>query len=244
MQPMSAPQSQTGRSNLADEVAGEVRREILHGELAPGTRLLELRLAERFGTSQTPIREALRLLERDGLVTHRPRRGVYVWEPTARDVDEIYSLRGVLEGLAARRAAVRVTSDDAARLKQLIDKLENASQQADREEHIQLTVEFHAAIVEVARHERLLQSWRSLMAQMSLCAHLHGVYHPDFTSDVETHRALLAAVMDGEPELAERIARGHVTAARDDFIRRATAAGLIELSELDAAPDVDAAPAQ
>jgi DNA-binding GntR family transcriptional regulator len=95
--------------SLHVHVADALREEIERGLLAPGERLVEMALARRFEVSQGPVREALRLLEREGLVDHRPRRGVYVRVLSARDIEEVYSLRAAIEGLAVRRAVQLMT---------------------------------------------------------------------------------------------------------------------------------------
>ena len=214
------------RPNLADEIVGTLRAEIARGVLLPGTRLLELPLASRFGTSQTPVREALRLLERDGLVRHVRRRGVFVREFTMTDVDEIYSLRATLEGLAASRMALTADAGEIVTLRETLDRMRKAGVD-DPGSHVQLALKFHEGIARFARHQRLLDAWRSIMAQTVLYAELHTAHISDFEGDVETHAAILEAIDSGDPVRAEDEARRHVAAAHEDFVRRAVDAGLI-----------------
>jgi len=221
------------RPNLADDIATELREQIVGGSLPPGSRLLELRLAERFGTSQGPVREALRLLERDGLVTHVRRRGVYVRELSVRDLDEIYSLRAALEGFAARRAVLRITPAGARALERLLERMAAKAATGEVKRGIRIAIEFHEEIVVIADHERLLQTWRSIMAQTSQYAQLAGSQAPDVAPDVEAHQRLLDAVTSGDPDHAEAEGKRHAVEARNDFLRDAAQAGLIDLAELD-----------
>jgi DNA-binding GntR family transcriptional regulator len=221
------------RPNLADDIATELREQIVGGSLRPGTRLLELRLAERFGTSQGPVREALRLLERDGLVTHVRRRGVYVRELSVRDLDEIYSLRAALEGFAARRAALRIAPAGVRALKRLLERMAARAEAGEWERGVRIAIEFHEEIAVIAGHDRLLQTWRSIMAQTSQYAQLASSQAPDVAPDVEAHKRLLDAVTSGDPDRAEAEGKRHAVKARNDFLRDAAEAGLIDLAELD-----------
>ncbi|MDX6571986.1 MAG: hypothetical protein QOC86_1142, partial [Gaiellales bacterium] len=115
------------RPSLYVHVADALREEIERGVAAPGDRLVEMQVARRFGVSQAPVREALRMLEREGLVDHRPRRGVYVRLISAVDIEEIYSLRVAIEGLSARRAVQHMTSDDRALMWAALDSMESAA---------------------------------------------------------------------------------------------------------------------
>jgi DNA-binding GntR family transcriptional regulator len=220
------------RPNLADDIATELREQIVGGSLPPGTRLLELRLAERFGTSQGPVREALRLLERDGLVTHVRRRGVYVRELSVTDLDEIYSLRAALEAFAARRAALRITPAGLRTLERLLERMAKAAT-GELKRGIRIAIEFHEQIAVIAGHERLLQTWRSIMAQTSQYAQLAGSQAPDVAPDVDAHRRLLEAITSGDPDRAEAEGKRHAVKARNDFLHDAMAAGLIDAVELD-----------
>ena len=111
---------------LWEDVAAILRRDILSGALAPGTRLIEVDLADRFGVSRGPIREALRELGRVGLVVDRPRQGVFVSTPTDTDLDEITAFREAIEMAAARIAMSRITPGDIDRLRSVVDAMETA----------------------------------------------------------------------------------------------------------------------
>ena len=137
-----------------------MRALILAGEYAPEERLIEEQLAERLGVSRTPVRQALTLLEAEGLVELAPNRGATVRSFTVADVWDIYDLRAVLEGHAARRAAGRIQGDEVGRLRELAAQMEGlAGRFEDHEEEIRALVglnqEFHGAIVEASRNTRL-----------------------------------------------------------------------------------------
>src|SRR5881628_3303257 len=121
--------------SLQEKVYDHLKQAILAGEIQPGERLLETRLAESLGVSRIPVREAIRKLERDGLIVVYPRRGVYASPLGPRDVDEVYAIRAVLEGLAARLAAEHRTEQHLARLDEIVADM---AEQADRGESVGL----------------------------------------------------------------------------------------------------------
>jgi len=149
-----------------------IRQMIMSGELAPGARLYENELAERFGTSRGPVRAALKELERNRLVVIRPRRGAYVRSLDPEDLEEILSLMRVLYPLAIERAVERMTDGDIARFRQILDE-ERANPQAPA--FVAISLKFHRAIFELAHHERLREVWESLEAQSQFQALAHTV---------------------------------------------------------------------
>jgi DNA-binding GntR family transcriptional regulator len=141
-------------------VLERLRALILTGEYGPEERLIEEQLAERLGVSRTPVRQALTMLEAEGLVEIAPHRGATVCSFSFEDVWDIYDLRAVLEGHAARRAAGRIEGPELERLRELADGMEGlAGRFEDHEEEIRALValnqEFHGTIVEASRNRRL-----------------------------------------------------------------------------------------
>src|SRR5919202_6686418 len=115
--------------SLQEKVYDHLKQAILAGEIQPGERLLETRLAKSLGVSRIPVREAIRKLEREGLIVAFPRRGVYASSLSPRDVDEVYAVRAVLEGLAARLAAEHRTEEQLGRLDTIVAEM---AEQAER----------------------------------------------------------------------------------------------------------------
>jgi DNA-binding GntR family transcriptional regulator len=218
--------------SLHVHVADALRVEIERGVLGPGERLVEMHVARRFGVSQGPVREALRLLEREGLVDHRPRRGVYVRALSAVDMEEIYSLRSTIEGLAARRAVQLMTPADHARIREALDAME-AARAGDATEYVEASLAFHEAIALTARHARLYAVWQTIASQTRRCAHLSGRFD-DFEADALRHQALLEALDAGDAERAEAAMRTHIDDAGRALLRHAGEAGLVEQASAEA----------
>jgi DNA-binding GntR family transcriptional regulator len=149
-----------GRVSRPAGVLERLRALILTGEYGPEERLIEEQLAERLGVSRTPVRQALTMLEAEGLVEIAPNRGATVCSFSTEDVWDIYDLRAVLEGHAARRAAGRIERVELERLRELVGEMEGlAGRFEDHEEEIRTLVklnqEFHWTIVEASRNRRL-----------------------------------------------------------------------------------------
>lgn len=209
--------------HIADTLRDEIERNLI----LPGERLIEMQVARRFGVSQGPVREALRMLEREGLVDHRPRRGVYVRPISVRDIEEIYSLRAAVEGLAARRAALLMTSEDRAAMENVWLAMREAASSEDPIALVEAALALHERIALAARHTRLYAVWQTIASQTRRFAHLHGRFD-DYEADVRQHRELISALFAGDPAVAEGAMKAHVRDAGWALLRHALAAGLLE----------------
>jgi DNA-binding GntR family transcriptional regulator len=185
-----------------DEIVRQLRKLIVSGELRPGERLIEERLGERFGVSRPPLREALRYLQRDGIVESRSRRGFIVAPMTAQDVREIYSLRFVLERMAVE---LGVPVSDPARLQALRDAVERirmAVDSGEQDEVVSANKAFHTALIELAQHGRLTRIWNSLQIQMQMCMafnlKLRQRTQHDPAESVQRHQRLLDLIEKGD----------------------------------------------
>lgn len=200
------------RRNLAEEVTARLRHAIVAGQLKPGTSLAEPVLAEQFGASRAPIREALIALERDGLVEFNDRSRTRVRPLTVADFQEICSMRMALESMAARIAAAKWSDEYTRAIEENIQRQELA---ATLGELSHLDVEMHEYIVRLAGHRRLLAAWRGIRWQFEMClAYTHRLQEKlDFEPrriTVDSHRRLLAAVASGQPELAAKTMAAHI----------------------------------
>lgn len=188
---------------------------ILSGDYSAGERLVELRLAREFGTSQAPVREALRDLETAGLVTIKPRRGSFVNDYHARAQHEIYTVRGALEEAGMRLAMARLRQDASA-LASHLEGMREAAAEGDIESMTRHSVGFHRAIMRASGNELLLRMWESLHVEI----HSHKTAmqpNSDLTAIAESHAPILDAVKRGDTELACRLSREH----QEYFERRA-----------------------
>ena len=194
---------------LAHYAANFIREAILQGSLQPRERLVEAHLAKQLNLSRGPIRDALKQLEREGLIVILPRRGAFVNHLEKSDVWEIASLRAVVEGLAARILAERKDQPATERLETILRDMaavgdENPVQFAT------LDLRFHEILVEATGHRRLLQFWTNLRTQIWMFireTRLGGLRPAGST--IEIHRAILDAIRAGDASEAERVARSH-----------------------------------
>lgn len=157
-------------SNLSGKIYQILKDQITHEELKPGQRLLDDQLASMFGVSRTPVREALARLSTEGLVKIVPRGGVYVKKLTREDVEDIYEVRKVLEGLAARKAASLMTDKKIEKLAALFEKA-RCSKEKDYKPHIDLDVKLHDAILKSCRNQKL----SSIMENLYTLIHVFRV---------------------------------------------------------------------
>jgi DNA-binding GntR family transcriptional regulator len=182
-------------------------RRILGGHYDAGERLVELRIAEEFGTSQGPVREALRELEATGLVTNIPRRGTYVAEVMGEGLREIYTVRGALEEQATR-IATRRGSCDLVLLQREVDLMHAAALAGDTPGVVEHSVKFHRAIMEAARNRLLLNIWQSLQIETrtTITMLVEGL---DLVEIADSHQPIVDAIASGDAEEAARVAREH-----------------------------------
>ena len=212
-----------GRGSRSVGIVERLRALILTGEYGPDERLIEEQLAERLGVSRTPVRQALTMLEAEGLVEIAPNRGATVCSFSIEDVWDIYDLRAVLEGHAARRAAGRIERDELERLEELAGEMEGlAGRFDDHEEEIRTLVglnqEFHGIIVEASRNRRLQRLInRTVEIPLMFKAFFWYTPHERVISN-HYHRQILETLKQGDADRAEIIMRQHVYEGRDFVI--------------------------
>ncbi|MDQ3386342.1 MAG: GntR family transcriptional regulator [Actinomycetota bacterium] len=205
-------------------VVDRLRALILTGEYGPEERLVEEQLADRLGVSRTPIRQALTTLEAEGLVEMEPNKGAAVCSFSVDDVWDIYDMRAVLEGHAARRASERIAAEDLARLSGSVEEMEGlAGRCADHEEEIRALValnqEFHGTIIDASRNRRLQRLiGRTIEIPLMFKAFFWYGEKERMVSN-HYHRQILGALEAGDGERAEIIMREHVYEGRDFVIQ-------------------------
>jgi DNA-binding GntR family transcriptional regulator len=201
-----------------------IRSAILEGRLEPGQRLKEEELARELGISRTPVREALLVLQTEGLIDSAPNRGASVRSYELDDLDDLYLLRALLESFAARLAATRITDDEIAELRASNERFVALRARDDIVELVRENVRFHDVILAAARSERLAQMVRGVV-QLPLVYRSYVWYSPDQKLISEHyHRQLTAALAAHEPERAELVMKEHVLEARDFLVARLRAA--------------------
>ncbi len=193
-------------------VSETLRENIRDGRYGPGDRVTELEVAGRLGVSRTPVREAMRRLESEGLLIQLPWRGVVVAELDRAQVLELYAMREVLEGTAARFAAQHADPGELELMRDLLNQEEAAGDDAERAAHINR--ELHAAIYAAARNRYLLSTLSSLGNALSL---LKGTTfaEPGRTAEgLQEHRSIVEAIAKRDGDAAETAARLHIANAR------------------------------
>jgi DNA-binding GntR family transcriptional regulator len=206
-------------------LAEALRRSIVEGEYAPRQRLIEEQLAERLGVSRTPVRQALTMLEAEGLVEIVPNRGAMVCSFSDRDVWEIYDLRAVLEGHAARRAASRIEAGDLERMGELAREMEliepgvTGDNEVETRRLVSCNGEFHGAVLRASDNGRL-EKLVLRTVQVPLVYKAFFLYGPDErVISNHYHRQILKALEQGDGERAEIVMREHVYEGRDFVLR-------------------------
>jgi DNA-binding GntR family transcriptional regulator len=205
---------------ITQPVYERIKHDVVAGTLAPGAPLVETLLAERYAVSRTPIREALRQLERDGLV-ERVGRSMRVRYFTAEQIYEIYEVRGILEGAAARAAADRHRPFDVDRLRDLLGRLEDG--ELDVEQRATLNRAFHAAIWRASHNSILIEHIERLY--LTSIGHMGTTLADDrrWRDSLGEHRRLLDAIIAGDGDQAERLTLEHLRAAREIRLRSVAA---------------------
>ena len=203
--------------NLREHIKRQVSEAILNGSFRPGSRLGEASIADQLGVSRAPVREALLSLEREGLVIGVPRRGFFVIEFTDKDIEEIYSLRLLLEVGALRRAIDKFSEADIERMQSIVDDLGRASvQQSTRVKLIDLDMCFHELIVRAADHSRLHSTWDSMRLQTALLIGLTSSTHLDSPDQPrEFHARILDAIRRRNLDEAEARLTEHILDAEE-----------------------------
>ena len=196
---------------LRQQVLDELRRSIIEGEIAPGSRLIERDLCTRLGVSRTVVREVLRQLESEGLVGMIPNRGPVVRSLGADEARELYAIRAVLEGLAARIFVEQASDAQVEKLLASVSEVESAYAGGDARQIIAAKNRLYSVLFEAARGEVLASMTASLHARISRWRAL-GLTHPERSPDrsaqsVEGLRKLAAAIAARDAESAERLAR-------------------------------------
>lgn len=200
---------------LYQEVAERLRQRIFAHELPPGTWIDEQHLAEEYGISRTPLREALKVLASEGLVTLKPRRGCYVTEISAQDLDDIFPLMAMLEGRCAFEAVQRAKRSDIEVLKAIHETLEKNASDDRIEAFFEANQQFHQKIQELSGNRWLLMVIQDLRKVLKL-SRMHSLsIEGRLQQSLEEHRAIMAAIVAGQAEEAEKAMHDHLLSGRE-----------------------------
>ena len=205
----------TAHQPLRSLVRDELRRLVITGELAPGTRLVEEGLAARLGVSRNPVREALQHLAAEGFVEIAPRRGAFVAQITAEQAEDLFDVRSALEPLAARLAARRAGARDVDALREVLQAARRATDDREFDVLAACNTEFHQLVVRISGNDYL----NLLVAPMA--RRVQWVFRTSAPTRAAhswtEHEELLRAISEGDEEYAEAVAWAHVAAARASY---------------------------
>ena len=205
---------------LREIVYEELKRQIMIGEIPPGTRMMEVELAEDMGVSRTPIREAIRKLEKEGLVSIEPRRGAYASDISIKDMVVVLEVREFLEGMAAGLAAKKINDEEIETIKKATATYKKAVENGHTEEIIKEDELFHKLIVDCSGNKTLIQMINQVQ---ELALRFRYIYYEDFSryrNMPYEHQEILDAILSGDTEAARSIADAHVLRLKEFVIEQ------------------------
>lgn len=192
---------------LREKILETIREAIIKGTLKPGEKVAEPELAERFGISRTPIREAFRQLESEGFLVVIPRKGAVVVSFSPKEIEEFYAIKSILEGYAARRACENLSDREIEKLKGINDKLRQMADEDDIKHFFKVHNEFHELFIRAADNEKLHELISSLLGKFQRLR-LTSLSLPGRMSvSVQEHEKIIEAFRDRDAELAEQLVR-------------------------------------
>jgi DNA-binding GntR family transcriptional regulator len=206
------------RSLIADQCYQILRQQILEGSLLPRARLAEPNLAQELGSSRTPVREALRRLEREGLVERSHSGGLYVTQLTREDASEVIGIRAVLEAYAAKLATQQITEPELASLRRVHEEADVAIQEDDVSRLVKLNTDFHDQINAASRTNRCI----AMIAELrdSVLRYRRLVLDDDQARmrSFRQHGEILAAMVLRDAKLADELVHKHIASLKDEII--------------------------
>lgn len=206
---------------LSGNLFQELRREILQGTLHPGEKLSENRLSETYGLSRTPVREALRQLEAEGLVATVPNRGAFVVGLTAQDIQDLYDMRKAYEILAVRWAIRRIDGPALERLKEAFEFMEFYTLRGDGGKMLSVNREFHESIYRAAGNRMLAHTLEAQQFYLQLTRAGSGYLRDDLATVLEEHRRIYDAIAARDEEAGENAIAAHLENARRRALKSA-----------------------
>ncbi len=203
---------------LREVVFHSLRRAILEGTLEPGERLMEIHLAQELGVSRTPVREAIRQLEQEGLVVTYPRRGAVVAKITRKDLEDVLEVRAALEALAVRKAAVLMNITQLQQLKKAQQQFIICLRQNDLAKSANADAQFHQIITDATSNDRLISLLNNVRGQMYRFRLENIKDQQSHDHLLEHHARLYTAMETHDPDLAERTIREHIELQRRSIL--------------------------
>ncbi|MDB5536824.1 MAG: transcriptional regulator, GntR family [Devosia sp.] len=215
---MSSTLLQQGALHL--NVSDALRDMIVAGDLAPGSKVREPELCERFGISRTPLREALKVLASEGLIQLMPRRGAYVAQITQAEIDELFPIMAALEALAGELAVARLTDKDISKFRKLHDQLFACHVSGNEKDYLRLNREIHRELFTVAANSALQAMYEQLLVRTHAVRFVARKSSEQWGRAVEDHRAILAAIEERDGKRLAELLRDHLLGTASDVARQ------------------------
>ena len=206
--------------SLRSRVFNQLQNDILNGFYEPGEGLIETKLSEELGVSRTPIREALRQLELEGLVQSIPNKGVIVKGVSSQDIQDIYTIRMLIEGLAARWAAEKITEQELVELKDIVDLEEFYTVKNDYSHLLQSDTKFHDIIFKASKSKPLMHTLSTFHHYVQKARIMSMSSSGRALKVLEEHKAILQAIIERDAQKAERLTTEHVSNASSNLIKQ------------------------
>jgi DNA-binding GntR family transcriptional regulator len=213
------------RTTLATEVVMLMREAIISGTFHPGAQLTESRIAEQLNISRGPVREAMRLLENEGLVVYSPHRGYSLRSLSLKDLEEVFQLRVALETLAVSLVIDRLDDKDLQWFEAIVSEMEALATTPDHIRATELDYRFHHRLCELSGNKRLGEVWNSLRAQLRVAVLAGNSSFPVYEGFAERHREVLDAIKSGRVGNAVSAVKSHIMAGFVNLRRELTAPG-------------------
>lgn len=205
------------KQNISEDIVVYIKNQILSGELNPGDRIVETKLAKELGISQTPVREAIRHLQGEGIIIIVPNKGPMVRTLDMKDVFEIYSVRSMLEGLAIRLATQNATEREIQELEAFYNKMKDKIHDSSVPYLLQDSAHIHQTIIYMSNHARLITMYKSISFQISLVNRMLGTRSTK-QKEVDDHLELIEALKKRDPDPAEMTIRKHIYRSYREFV--------------------------
>ena len=206
-------------NSLRGRVFMQLENDILNGKYQPGESLIETKLSEEMGVSRTPVREAIRQLELEWLVQSFPNKGAIVKGISAQDIEDIYTIRMMIEGLAARWAAEKITPEELDELKEAVEFEEFYTMKNDTTHLLKYDSRFHDIIFKASKSKPLTHTLSTFHHYVQRARSMSFGTPGRAQEVLEEHKAILKAIMDKDPEKAERLTTEHVRNASINLLK-------------------------
>jgi DNA-binding GntR family transcriptional regulator len=206
----ASPSESIQRRSLHDELVERLRALITDGELAPGEKIPERELCERFGVSRTPLREALKVLSSEGIVTLRQNRGAIVSALTREELDEVFPVMGALEALSGEIACRMITDSELASIRSMHERMVEHWQAGELQPYFRLNQRIHNAILDATRNQTLKSVYRSLSGRLMTARYLANMAPDRWAQAVAEHEEMINALQRREGARLAEILKAHL----------------------------------